>query len=125
MYYDLSFSKLPIFIYGKVDADLGSMGVTHIKTVWSKDQLSGNAGLNDDVNQPKVSIYPNPATNLVNISTENAKTISIMNSIGQIVYTSNVTSSTLSIDVSQFATGVYFVEIKNETKKITKKLVIK
>ncbi len=125
MYYDLSSSKLPIFIYGKVDADLGSMGVTHIKTVWSKDQLSGYAGLNDTQNKPKVSIYPNPATNLVNVSTQNAKTITIMNSIGQVVFVSNVNHSVHSIDVSEFATGVYFVEIKNETEKITKKLVIK
>ncbi len=125
LYYNLTVSKLPIFIYGKVDADLGSMGVTNTKTVWSKDPLMGYAGLNDNTNQPKVSIYPNPAADIVNISTQNAKSITILNSIGQTVYTTNVNNTTHSIDVSQLATGVYFIEIKNETKKITKKLVIK
>lgn len=125
MYYDITTSKLPIFIYGKVDADLGNTGTTHIKTVWSKDPLSGNAGVESIKSQPSVSIYPNPASSIVNISTKNATSIKVINSIGQTIYTSNVNSSTQSIDVSNFATGIYFVEISNTTEKITKKLVIK
>ncbi|HIP36149.1 MAG TPA: T9SS type A sorting domain-containing protein [Crocinitomix sp.] len=124
MYYDLSFSKLPIFIYGKVIADLGSFGVTNLKTVWSKDPL-GFASLNESIVIPTVSIFPNPATDIVNISTENATSISIINSIGQTIYATNINETTHSIDVSNFANGIYFVEIRNETEKITKKLVIK
>jgi hypothetical protein len=125
MYYDVATSNLPIFIYGKVDADLGTMGTTHVKTVWSKDSLNGIAGIENVKSQPSVSIYPNPATSIVNISTKNATSIKVINSIGQTIYSSNVNSSTESIDVSNFATGVYFVEISNHTEKITKKLVIK
>ncbi len=125
MYYDGSISKLPLFIYGKVDADLGAMGVTHVKTVWSKDPLNGIAGIENVKTLPSVSIYPNPATSIVNISTKNASTLKVINSIGQTIYSTNVSNDTQTIDVSNFATGVYFVEISNATEKITKKLVIK
>ncbi len=124
MYYDFATSQLPIFIYGKILADLGAMGTTNLKSVWSKDPLMGYAGV-EETNESDLSIYPNPANTEVNISCDKGESISVINSIGQTVYSTNITKQITTIDVSNFSTGIYFVEIKNEDEKITKKLVIK
>jgi hypothetical protein len=125
MYYETSLSKLPIFIYGKVIADLGSMGQTNMKTVWSKDPLSGYADLNKTAKLPEFSMYPNPASDVLNITVKNATSINIVNSLGQSVYNTNVTNSNQSINVSNLAKGIYFVEVNNKNNKLTKKLIIK
>ena len=75
-------------------------------------------------------MYPNPANSSVQISMKNVddtiETISFTDILGKTIKTiSAVTSDEVSIDVSNFANGVYFVEITtaNNLKQV-KKLVI-
>ncbi len=71
------------------------------------------------------SVYPNPAKDLLIVSCEQLKSgtqneIQIINSLGQIVYNSKskIQNSVLSLDVSQFISGLYFIRIGNQTQKI-------
>lgn len=70
-----------------------------------------------------VIIFPNPANQLVNIQTEmeDVQKIIIFNSLGKKVYESNLSSSTHSLDVSLWESGVYFVRVDD----IVKKLIVK
>ena len=77
-----------------------------------------------------VSLYPNPATNEVSInfsgrSMENLD-ITVLNSLGQILYKiSDVNSSSdVSIDVSQYSSGLYFIQIEAGNSQATKKLIV-
>ena len=65
-------------------------------------------------------IYPNPATNMVNISTPNQiKNVVIFNYVGQSVYEGNSSQ----INTSNFEAGIYIIRIETtngiETQKVT------
>lgn len=78
-----------------------------------------------------ISMYPNPATNLVTITNNNSvekiSKVTIYEVSGKRIYSlNNDTLSTISIDVSHFSKGIYLVEVSSDTNsKITKKLVLK
>jgi hypothetical protein len=81
-------------------------------------------GIADPTNG-SISLYPNPANDLVNIvSTNDIKTIEVLDYIGQTIYKANdVNLKATKLEVSTFTAGVYFVKITTsngiKTSKIT------
>jgi hypothetical protein len=79
----------------------------------------------NEISSGQISIYPNPATDVVNIaSSDDIKTVEVLNYIGQIVYSNNnVNLKNAQLNVSTFKAGVYFVKITTtigiKTTKIT------
>ena len=75
-----------------------------------------------------VYIYPNPSTNYIEINVgvqnfEPLQDIKIYNTIGECVMdveTGLRPVSTIRIDISKFAPGVYFVHFNNETRMFVK-----
>lgn len=69
-----------------------------------------------------LKIYPNPATTVLNIgiSPANFSKISIINLLGQTVYT---TSNSTQIDISGFNAGLYIVTVESGQKAITQKFI--
>lgn len=66
-------------------------------------------------------IYPNPVSNSLNITaTSTIDKVELYSVLGQKVYE---TSSTSSIDISSFDSGVYFVQIYSGNNSITKKII--
>ena len=78
-----------------------------------------------EIGNGQIMIYPNPATELVNIKSDYTITgVDVMNYVGQTVYTSsNVDSKTAKLNVSAYKVGVYFVKVSTtegiRTVKIT------
>jgi len=78
-----------------------------------------------EIGNGQISVYPNPANDVVNIvSTNDIKTIEVLNYIGQMIYTNNnVSLKKVQLNVTSFKTGVYFVKITTtsgiKTTKIT------
>lgn len=76
-----------------------------------------------DASANSVSIYPNPATDVLNVRAEGFNTVEILNFLGQVVYSSTVSNSTMHINTADLTAGVYFVRLNGEntiTKKFTK-----
>lgn len=71
-----------------------------------------------------VSIYPNPATSVLNVVAEGYNTIEVINLLGQTVYTCNATNST-QINVNNLKNGVYFVRVNGENGTTTQKFIKK
>jgi len=71
----------------------------------------------------KFKVYPNPNSgSFVDLGSTQAEQVSIINSMGQVVYTAqNVKSQLFNLDLSP---GVYLVEIRNSQEIITKRMVI-
>jgi hypothetical protein len=65
------------------------------------------------------SIYPNPANDYiqVTVTTDKPANYSISNSMGEVVLSGILYPENLEIDISQFATGIYFLTINSSTKK--------
>jgi C1A family cysteine protease len=65
------------------------------------------------------SIFPNPAKNIVSINfecnTNTMKQIKIFDSLGKIVYETETSKSYLQIDLQEFASGKYNIQIDNKT----------
>ncbi len=81
-----------------------------------------------DIKENKVSVFPNPANNFVNINLpENIKNInvSIFNYTRQEIYSSNYNNQKqISINTSNFKPGVYFIKINTKQKITLKKIII-
>lgn len=77
------------------------------------------------------SMYPNPADKQVNLYFENIEensSLRIFNLLGQPVFSQTSLSakeSWIVIDVSNLASGVYFVSLRNGNTETTKKLVVR
>jgi hypothetical protein len=93
----------------------------------SSDTISVNfpaTGMNE-LTSGQIMIYPNPATEVVNVKSDYTITrFDVINFVGQTVYTSsNVDAKTAKIDVTTFKVGVYFVKVTTtegvRTVKIT------
>jgi len=81
----------------------------------------------------QVNLFPNPASQMVNINytLENSSEvkISIFNIAGQEVYTENIVEGFAGenfseINVSSFVKGTYFVKIQSNESNVTKKLIV-
>ncbi len=89
-------------------------------------------GINtNSVLDANVSIHPNPSNGIVNISTtlpnNQPLEISVHNSLGQLITTNKYTTTannSISMDLSSYSGGVYFVTINNGQEKIVKRLIL-
>lgn len=71
-----------------------------------------------------VRVFPNPATTLLNVSaSENIEAVKILNQLGQVVFEKKNTGNSAQIDVSQLATGAYFVQLFSNKANTTKKFI--
>ena len=67
-----------------------------------------------------VSVYPNPTSNNVNIAALGINHITVMNTLGQVVYDSNVDGNMTTLDMSSYQTGVYMVRVTTENGESVK-----
>lgn len=84
-------------------------------------------GINGQTSSDLIAhIYPNPASDKLNIAFTGAgsKSISMTNLLGQSVYRSETSEKQLSIDLSHFDKGMYFIVVSNNKQKSQVKVVI-
>ena len=67
-----------------------------------------------------ISIYPNPAQNILVVSSYNVIDALITNSVGQTIKNIKLNAGTLLINVSTWAKGLYYIKTKNETVSFLK-----
>ncbi|WP_317896713.1 T9SS type A sorting domain-containing protein [Aurantibacillus circumpalustris] len=84
------------------------------------------AGVNELSEQNTfVSVYPNPNNGLFTVESKqiSSGTIEIMDLSGKIIFTETIKSNATEVNMSAFATGIYFVKVKNETSSEVIKLI--
>ena len=65
-------------------------------------------------------MYPNPTTNNVNIVAPSINHVTVMNTLGQMVYEGDVDGNMTTLDMSPYQAGVYMVRIKTENGESVK-----
>lgn len=88
--------------------------------------------IEDAVAVADMIVYPNPATDMVNVAfntTQTEKTsIRIFDMVGRTVHTEDFTAESglnkVNINLHDVVKGIYFVELTNSNNKIVKKLVL-
>jgi ELWxxDGT repeat protein len=93
---------------------------THILTGINKAELR---------NENSFNVYPNPAKDQITISfngnIKGAYTVSIKNSLGQIVKEFRSTNRLVNVDINQLDGGVYFVQVADSESISTTKIIKK
>jgi PKD repeat protein len=75
---------------------------------------------------PNWSVFPNPAENKVNIHIQNsfaAKKIVVSDMTGRVILSIGTTKSQMVLDIQEWPSGVYFVQLVGDHTTHTKKLV--
>ncbi|MBR6774897.1 MAG: T9SS type A sorting domain-containing protein, partial [Bacteroidales bacterium] len=80
----------------------------------------------ETVEEKDIAIYPNPARDFVKVSTDNGQqtTVRIYNTLGMLVDEFEMNSGEIEINVSDYKSGIYFINISNEESNVTKKIVV-
>lgn len=90
-------------------------------------QLGWPLGVQQVGEENAVSVYPNPATNTVNIHTQGVamRYVEVLNSVGGVVYSANTNGSdNHRIDVSMLANGHYMIRTATEKGIVIRKFDI-
>lgn len=92
---------------------------------WNVFVENGLLNVSSDMGQP-ASLFPNPATSSVTVSTWGKNAIEVFNVIGQRVYATTNLDNNVTIDVSSWTKGIYSIRtIGNDGSTQTSKLVVK
>lgn len=97
-------------------------------------EVTGNTittGVGSAILNKNISIQPNPSTGMVNVKMALGKnqniSLTVTNALGQqILYNTynNITNQSLSLDLTNQASGIYFVTVSNGTEKMVQHLII-
>lgn len=93
--------------------DLNAVGVINIKTL-------GNKAFEKNI----ISLYPNPASDIVHINSEEESAIVIYDLSGKIIRTFPKANHK-EITVSDLNSGIYLFEVTTQNKKSTKRILVK
>lgn len=116
----------------------GTYGVcdtTSSVSIYVKNCSSGGGGNPSGVEENEIAnlvkVFPNPASNLLNIDATNTEienlAIEILNNTGQTVVKenyNNVNQSLISIDLGEYAKGMYLIKFETDQFSFSKRLII-
>lgn len=86
--------------------------------------LSGGDVSLDEFSSMNVSIYPNPASSLVMIKAEGNYSYTLIDLSGNVVLSENDVTGAIELDINHLSSGAYFVNITNDFKSESHKLII-
>jgi len=100
---------------------------------WNATWQTDNVGIENDNAFNEFQLFPNPATNSINISFRSADakdlTVEILSTSGKMMFSETMDSFTGTynekVDVSEFAKGIYLMRINSNQGTAYKKIVIK
>ena len=73
-----------------------------------------------------VVIYPNPAKEVLKVEmTTPFEKIEITNLLGQVIYTNSVSEQELTLNVSSYRSGIYFIRLYGKEGVVTKKFTVR
>ena len=113
--------------YGLLEAIYSSVsGPQFIMVDYCRGGLSNckfyNVGIDNQVIENNIKIYPNPASNYLTIDSDlDYQTINIYNLSGKLLKTTERSSQ---INISDLSKGMYFIQLVAEKNVITKKFII-
>jgi len=71
----------------------------------------------------EINIYPNPTNDILNIENGVGASVGIYNTLGRLLFNTNILNNKQTIDMSEFSTGIYFLRMNNKGNVTTQKVV--
>lgn len=111
---DVGFSALSVFIDSN---NIGTVDTFTFANVSANHSIHVDftLGINENSTGYNIVIFPNPVDNILHIQSDmNIESVEIRNVFGQILYKQQIFNANCDINVSSFASGIYFICVKNE-----------
>ena len=105
--------------YGWLDA--ATIGADYSWAAWA--YLDGYDMIGE--NAAEVNVYPNPTSSFVTVQANGMNHITVLNTLGQMVYDANVDGDIQKLDMSQYEAGVYMVRVATENGASVQRVVVK
>ena len=67
-----------------------------------------------------LSVFPNPTTGNVNVAAPGLSHITVMNTLGQVIYDSEVDGNMTTLDMNSYQAGIYMVRVMTENGESVK-----
>jgi len=115
--------NVPISASGEYYFGWNAYSTSNKKGIFIDDfEITPFVGINENALQKSVTLAPNPATDRVNLRSEHMiRSVNILNMLGQVVHSENVTDRTAVINISSLETGMYYMQIQTSEGMVTKK----
>jgi hypothetical protein len=86
--------------------------------------MGANVGINENVAN-EVSIYPNPTSNVLNISTNsnNLSELTVKDITGKIVLSQKFNTK-ITINTENYSKGIYLIDVKNDLGTVSEKISV-
>lgn len=131
-FFDLNINPITYSGNGEVKLlvyETGNPAMADTLTYYVTGCSTGSAcvtGITDNSQNSDVNIYPNPATDLINIKLINTpKSIEVLNILGEVVMKNNPSSNATTISTASLSSGLYFIRIYNNDNSIGIKKIYK
>ena len=112
--------------------EVGSNQCYYVTAVYEDCEPASNeacvmvTGIEDPALVDGIAVYPNPARDILNITSSTDIThVTVMNYVGQVVYNQKVVEdNSLELSVAGYETGVYIVKVETTAGIVTKKITV-
>ncbi|MBK6953488.1 MAG: T9SS type A sorting domain-containing protein [Crocinitomicaceae bacterium] len=122
-YYDLANDKQPIFVHGTIDITSDALNDNYTAVYYSG--TPANFLGSEEMVNTTFSVYPNPANNVLTITTAGtSESINIFNAAGQVVFSVNNPATTVTVDVATLPAGIYVIQVTTDGVISQEKLVV-
>ena len=78
----------------------------------------------DNTQEQSVTVYPNPVDDNLTIEAKDIKNVSVYNLTGQKVYESEVNADEVNLNMSDFQSGMYMIQIETSEYTATKRISV-
>lgn len=106
---------------------VSSIGFPDMNIVMNLNGIGAMLGVQDEVAEADLTLYPNPTSDQFNITSANEiiKSISVIDMTGRTIQTIKANSLSQNVNVSNLPRGIYLIQVDLETGKAVKKLIKK
>jgi len=107
------------FAFNYIGNDGDEAGIDYVSIEVKEAEVPNSI---EETNAQKVSIYPNPVNDVLNVNAAGFDKVEIVNFLGQVVYSNQVTATDFQINTADLTAGVYFIRLSGDNT-VTKKFV--
>ncbi len=114
---------------GQYDGVLGStMEIEVEDPSWSEDGcVEKTTNVEERLDEISIQISPNPTSGLLSIQHRSSKELKlrVTNVTGELIMTKQVNQSNFSLDISEYPSGFYFIQMQLGNQLVSRKLIKK
>ncbi len=118
----VAYPDLELVLYPACESSISS-------SIFASVFFGAPSGVNDPTDNSLLSVFPNPTSDILQLSLpadKSIETINVMDYSGKNVlhFAPNASSSTAEIDMSDMTAGIYIIQLKSKDQVFVKKVVV-